>query len=163
MNRKIDISDFWEANYYNHPLLTGDMVKAAMQVLQVRLPTLLLELLAIQNGGYTRGFAFPMREKTSWAKDHVPLLELFGIITGSAVSSPQNMLESRRMSAACGLPGKQIILAGYEHWWITLDYRRKHEPSVRWIDVQAGEDIFIAGSFEEFIEGLVPEGEFVVE
>lgn len=163
MNRHIHATGFWEANYYNHPALTAGMVSEAEQLFRVRLPSLLLELLAIQNGGYTRGFAFPMQEKTSWAKDHVPLPELFGIVTDRALNTPQNMLNSREIAVASGLPGQQIILAGYDQWWITLDYREGNQPAVRWMDVHAGEDIFIAGSFEDFIEGLVLQEGFVVE
>jgi hypothetical protein len=41
------------------------MVEFAEKGLNVKLPELLIELLKIQNGGYTQGFAFPTTQKTT--------------------------------------------------------------------------------------------------
>ena len=57
----IDPHAFWGANSYNHPPLTDEMVAQAEARLGVRLPPELIELLRIQNGGYTLAFAHPMR------------------------------------------------------------------------------------------------------
>jgi hypothetical protein len=81
-------SDFWAANYYAHPPLTEDMVKQAEHTLGVRLPSELIDLLKVQNGGYTKGFAHPMRVRTTWAEDHVPLQDLFGIVTNGSIQPP---------------------------------------------------------------------------
>lgn len=155
---------FWGSNYYNHPQLTEDMIHLAQKALNVKLPNLLIELLKTQNGGYTRGYAFPMTERTSWAANHIPLLELFGIITDKSIATTQNILDSPSVSYKCGLPGRQVLLAGDDvRWWITLDYRKGNVPTVRWIDVDYEEDIHIANSFDDFINGLVSFDEFAYD
>ncbi|MBX2901593.1 MAG: SMI1/KNR4 family protein [Cyclobacteriaceae bacterium] len=156
----INKADFWDDNYYNHPPLTDDMVTTAETLLKVKLPTLLIDLLKIQNGGYTKGFAYPMTVKTTWAENHVPLSELFGIVTDQTIETGQNILDTAYMIEEWGLPDKQVLLNGDGHWWITLDYRQGEIPTVRWIDVECNQDIHIADNFEDFINGLVTEDTF---
>jgi len=153
----INKADFWGNNYYNHPPLTEDMVATVETSLNVKLPSLLIELLKIQNGGYTKGFAYPMTIKTTWAENHVPLSELFGIVTDPNIKTGQNILDSAYLIEEWGLPHKQVLLTGDGHWWITLDYRKSKIPSVRWIDLECDQDIHISDNFEDFINGLVSE------
>jgi hypothetical protein len=153
-------ADFWDNNYYNHPPLTDDMVTTAETLLKVKLPTLLIDLLKIQNGGYTKGFAYPMTAKTTWSENHVPLSELFGIVTDQTIETGQNILSTAYMIEEWGLPDKQVLLNGDGHWWITLDYRQGEIPTVRWIDVECDQDIHIADNFEDFINGLVTDDTF---
>ncbi|PVY37962.1 SMI1/KNR4 family protein [Pontibacter virosus] len=127
-NRK---NEFWDSNYYNHPDLTDEMVEMAEKELGLKLPSLLIEFLKVQNGGYTKGFAYPMKQRTTWAEDHVPLSELFGIVTEKSFKTAQNILATHYMTKEWGLPEKQVLLAGDGHWWITLDYRKGNIPSVR--------------------------------
>jgi hypothetical protein len=77
---EINKNEFWDSNYYNHPRLTDDILKIVEEQLRVKLPELFIELLRIQNGGYTKGFVFPMTQRTTWADNHVPLSQLFGIV-----------------------------------------------------------------------------------
>lgn len=153
-------TEFWDTNFYKHPSLTEDMISFAEKKLHVKLPTLLIDLLKVQNGGYTKGFAFPMTQKTTWSENHVPLSELFGIVTEKSIETAQNILDSQYMTDEWGLPEKQVLLSGDGHWWITLDYRNGDNPTVRWIDVECGEDIHIADTFDDFINGLVSEDTF---
>ncbi|WP_428506896.1 SMI1/KNR4 family protein [Roseateles sp.] len=152
----IDLREFWGTNYYNHPPLTDEMVAIAEARLGVTLPVLLVDLLRMQNGGYTKGFAHPMTERTTWSDDHVPLDDLAGIVIGAAAGTPQNLLHSETMRAEWGIPPKQVLLSGDGHYWLTLDYRSGPAPVVSWIDVECGEDLRVASSFEEFVNGLVP-------
>ncbi len=69
----VDPHAFWDSNSYDHPPLTDEMVVEAQAALGVLLPRELVDLLRVQNGGYTKGFAFPMSQPTTWAKDHIPL------------------------------------------------------------------------------------------
>ncbi len=156
----VDKNEFWDENYYKHPPLTQEMVIAAEKILNVKLPKLLIKLLKVQNGGYTKGFAFPMTEKTTWAENHVPLSNLFGIVTDKSIKTAQNILDSLYITQEWGLPEKQVMLTGDGHWWITLDYRKGNTPSVRWMDVECEEDIYVADSFEDFINGLVAQDKF---
>jgi len=156
----IEKNDFWGENYYNHQPLTDEMVDIAEMILKVHLPKLFIELLKVQNGGYTKGFAFPMKQRTTWSNSHVPLSEMFGIVTDKSIDTGQNILDTQFMTEEWGLPEKQVLLSGDGHWWITLDYRQSDKPYVRWIDLECDEDIHIADSFEDFFNGLVSEDEF---
>jgi hypothetical protein len=82
--------EFWSFNYYEHPPLTDVALARAERILGVRLPMALVELLRVQNGGYTKGFVHPMKEPTTWSKDHVPLHDLAGVIVDPNHSSPMN-------------------------------------------------------------------------
>lgn len=150
---------FWGNNYYDNPPLTNELVEKAEQELKVKLPEALINLLRIQNGGYTKGFAFPMSVCTTWAEDHVPLTELSGIVSGN-FKSMHNILLTEYMIEEWDLPERQVLLCGDGHWWITLDYRNNVIPTVRWLDVDCEEDIHVADSFEDFINGLVSEDQF---
>ncbi|HYF69161.1 MAG TPA: SMI1/KNR4 family protein [Ohtaekwangia sp.] len=156
----IDKRQFWDSNYYNHPPLTDEMIVVAETTLGVKLPTPLIELLKIQNGGYTKGFAFPMTQKTTWAENHVPLSELFGIVLDENIESAQNIMDTGYLIEEWGLPEKQVLLTGDGHWWITLDYRSNETPCVKWIDVECKQEIKIADSLDEFFDGLVPDDTF---
>ena len=155
----IDKNNFWSTNYYNHPALTDEMVKRAESSLGVKLPDELIALLKVQNGGYTRGFVYPMSRPTSWSSDHVPLHELFGIVDES-FDSGHNILSTAYMINEWGLPEKLVLLNGDGHWWIALDYRQGEIPSVTWFDTEMDQDIPIADSFAQFFDGLVPEDMF---
>ncbi|QTV05083.1 SMI1/KNR4 family protein [Faecalibacter bovis] len=150
-----DYNDFWEDNYYNHPKLTDEMIELAERKLNIKLPQTYINLLKIMNGGYTKGFAFPMNEKTSWSENHIPLDTLNGIVIDENIKTAQNLLDTEYMTNEWGLPEKQVLLSGNGHYWVTLDYRNNSNPSIRWIDVEMDEDIHIANNFDEFLNGLV--------
>jgi hypothetical protein len=155
--------EFWGTNYYRHPPLSAAMVQETERALGVRLPSELIALLRIQNGGYTKGFAHPMEVRTTWAEDHVPLQDLFGIVTDESIQSPLNLLATPHTVEEWGLPPKQVLLSGDGHWWITLDYRAGDAPKIVWIDVECGEDVEIAPSFQAFLDGLVPQSVYAGE
>jgi SMI1-KNR4 cell-wall len=94
----IDLRLFWGDNYYRHPPLTDAMIAQAEVILKVQLPVELVNLLRIQNGGYTRGFAHPMTRPTTWAEDDVPLDELAGIAMDTTKNMMQNLLATDYMS-----------------------------------------------------------------
>jgi hypothetical protein len=156
----INKKEFWDSNYYNHPPLTDQMVVTPETELGVKLPKTLIELLRIQNGGHTKGFAYPMTQKTTWAEKHVPLSDLFGIVLDKNIETAQNILDTDYMTKEWGLPEKQVLLTGDGHWWITLDYRDNATPCVKWIDVECNEEIKIADDFDQFINGLVSDETF---
>ena len=104
------------------------MLVEGEKALGVKLPIELVQLLRIQNGGYTQGFAHPMTEETTWASDHVPLRDLAGIVTDKNIQTAQNLLDSGYLSGEWGLPPNQVLLSGDGHYWITLDYRNSTTP-----------------------------------
>lgn len=156
----INKGEFWDSNYYNNPPLTDKMIQQAEAELGVILPKSFLDLLKIQNGGYTKGYTYPMTKKTTWSNNHVPLTELFGIVLDKESDSAHNIMLSDYMTQEWGLPKKQILLTGDGHWWITLDYRQSNIPTIRWIDCEFGEDIQIADTFNDFFNGLIREDKF---
>jgi hypothetical protein len=155
--------EFWGENYYNHPPLTPELLKLCEEKFGVKLPLLLVELLQFQNGGYTNDFGYPMAQETSWAKDHVPLNGMSGIVDDPNIQTSFNLLESDYYQREWNLPPKQLTLNGDGHWWITLDYRFSARPSVLWIDTEEEEMIPIAPTFEIFYAGLRSIAEFQVE
>ena len=56
-----------------------------------------------------------------------------------------------------GLPENLVLLCGDGHWWIALDYRKGEVPSVTWFDTEIDQDIHLADSFSQFLNGLIPE------
>ena len=156
----INKDKFWDTEHNTHPALTDAMVKSAEAKLGVKLPNRFIELLKIQNGGYTKGFAFPMTQKTTWSENHVPLSDLFGIIVDKDTESFQNIMQTEYMTKEWGLPEKQVLLTGDGHWWITLDYRTGDNPVIMWIDVECNEAIKIADNFDQFVDGLVSDNTF---
>jgi len=155
----VNPEDFWGRDYDHNPPLTDQDVERAEEQLGVKLPPEYVELLRYQNGGYTKGFIFPMEVETSWAEDHVALNELYGIGASAELSGLHNILNSEYMTREWELPPKQVLLAGDGHWWITLDYRENSEPGVTWLDMESQQDIRIADSFAAFLGGLQLEPE----
>ncbi|NJC28527.1 SMI1/KNR4 family protein [Neolewinella antarctica] len=153
---KLNSHNFWGNNYYRNPSVTEIDIVRAESSLGVKLPPIYLDLIRIQNGGYTNGFIFPMKIMTSWANDHVPLHEMFGIVNPNSTSG-HNIMKSHYLTSEWGLPPNQVIINGDGHWWITLDYRKSKEPSIAWIDIECDEDIQIATSFKGFYHDLVSE------
>lgn len=154
-----DPANFWSSSSARPPVADAELV-GAEQRLQVRLPPEYVALLKLQNGGYTQGFGHPMAVPTSWADNHVPLESLAGIGVVTGATWRPDILDSDYLTKEWGLPPRQVLLAGDGHWWITLDYRSGATPSVRWLDVEVGEDLLVAPLFGEFIAGLRPIAEF---
>jgi hypothetical protein len=150
---------FWSGSAYGvQQPLTDEAVGVAESELGVTLPSSLLELLRVQNGGVVadRWKAFPTREPTSWAKDHVPFKELMGIGRAENVLS---LLQTPYFVEEWGLPTPIVLLAGDGHCWVALDYRvcgRAGEPSVTWFDTELAAESALATDFRSFVEGLVP-------
>ena len=148
---------FWGNDYDRNPKLTPASVAAAERFLGVTLPLEYVNLLKVQNGGYTLGFVFPTAVRTAWAVDHVALDDMSGI--GAMEDLPSglhNILNTEYMTREWDLPPNQVLLTGDGHWWITLDYRTGEQPSVSWIDVDQDEDLILAPSFSAFLKGLLP-------
>jgi hypothetical protein len=158
--KEFDARHFWATGGDHYPPLTDDLIAQAEGILCVSLPSALIKLLKIQNGGRTRNFVYPMVQRTSWATDHIPLANLAGIAADRKVSSITNLLQTEYLTKEWGLPKKQVILSGDGPWWITLDYRGRSDPAVAWIDVDCAEDIQVAESFAAFLELLVPASKY---
>ncbi len=151
----IDSKSFWGPDPAKNPPLTDAMVKNAEKKLGVRLPETFIELLHIKNGGGTRGFVCPTKER-AYGEDYVPLSAMFGIGASDADGDGYNILSSPEMTGIWELPPRQVLLMGEGHWWLSLDYRRWSGPSISYIDVDEGREVRVADSFDAFVSKLLP-------
>jgi hypothetical protein len=125
-------------------------------VLGVPLPSALLDLLRVQNGGVVADGhdAFPTSQPTSWSHDHVPFDALMGIGRRERTMS---LLDTPYLVKEWGLPSQIVLLSGDGHCWIGLDYRGcgpDGDPSVTWFDAELDTELPLAGDFRTFVEKL---------
>lgn len=154
-------SVFWETTSEALPPLTEEMVEAAEAELGVRLPGSYLALLGVRNGGRPAApfTAFPTSRRTSWAEDHVPFEEMFGI---GPVGSEDGLLGNAYLCEEWEIPDGLVLISGDGHYWIALDYRKAKggEPAVCWYDTDERKSLGLAATFDAFVAGLRPIEEF---
>lgn len=154
--KKNEIKNIWAVPKYLpyvQPELTDEILENAEKKIGFKLPTELIEILKIQNGGYVRyklmeaphekimgiGPYFPSLTDIDWTyhKEYVSF-ELDGLIP----------------------------IDGDGHWHICLDYRdNKENPKIFWINTECDDQEEIASSFADFLEllELDIENELVIE
>ncbi|WP_329315864.1 SMI1/KNR4 family protein [Streptomyces sp. NBC_01262] len=151
------LATFWaEGDHGVQPPLTDEAVREAEGVLGVPLPSALLDLLRVQNGGVVADGhdAFPTSQPTSWSHDHVPFDALMGIGRRERTMS---LLDTPYLVKEWGLPSQIVLLSGDGHCWIGLDYRGcgpDGDPSVTWFDAELDTELPLAGDFRTFVEKL---------
>ncbi|CAM5313210.1 SMI1/KNR4 family protein [Streptomyces canus] len=151
------LATFWaDGEYGVQPPLTDEMVREAQRVLGVTLPSALLDLLRVQNGGVVAADhdAFPTSRPTSWSQDHVPFDALMGIGRLERLTS---LLDSPYLVEEWGLSSPIVLLSGDGHCWIGLDYRGcgpDGDPSVTWFDIELDTELTLASDFRTFVENL---------
>lgn len=154
---------FWSGDAYGVlPPLSEEMVKDAERLLDVSLPSSLVELLQTQNGGGVAAAwdAFPTFDAPSWSEDHVPFDVLMGI------GGHMSLLDTPYLVQEWGLPSPVVLLSGDGHCWIALDYRqcgRQGDPSATWFDTELETEAALAPDFRSFVEGLTAGSDFVHE
>lgn len=150
---------FWVGDAHAVPPLSDVMVKDAERLLDVSLPSTLVELLQTQNGGVVAAAwdAFPTYD-ASWSEDHVPFDVLMGI------GGNMSLLDTPYLVQEWGLPSPVVLLSGDGHCWIALDYRRsgrQGDPSVTWFDTELETEAALAPDFRSFVGGLTASSDFV--
>ncbi|MFD4588054.1 SMI1/KNR4 family protein [Streptomyces sp. NPDC058423] len=157
------VGTFWgNGDHSRQQPLTDEMVREAEHMLGVTLPSALLDLLRVQNGGGVAADhdAFPTSRPTSWSADHVPFDDLMGIGRRDGMIS---LLDTPYLVAEWGMPTPIVLLSGDGHCWIGLDYRvcgPDGEPSVTWFETDLDTELVLAGDFRSFVEGLTAGGSF---
>jgi hypothetical protein len=152
-------ADFWALGPKSAPDITSDKVRQIEERLDIKLPTELIALLKVRNGGYTKGFVFPTQKPTSWSENCVPFYEILDLEISHLEMTYFNSIEAQERR----IPAKQILISGDGHFFISLDYRQSKNPSVAWIDTEMDEELQLANSFKEFMEGIVDEDTFEVK
>lgn len=149
------------------PSLTDEMVARAQETLGRSLPSSYLELMRRCNGGYLRDTCIPTSRPTSWAPDHVSVSTIFGVPAvddNGRFGTGAGILSTQYLISEWGLPNDVVLLDGDGHAWTALDYRGTGEgeqPSVVWLDVERGDELTIASSFDELIRSLRPDTDFL--
>lgn len=146
-----------------HPALTPDIIAAAEHVLKVRLPAEYLDLLRIQNGGYTE-LVLPNSVQG----------EIWGI--GAQYPTITDGSLKQRLTGhddEVWMPlGSHLLIPfdGDGHWYMCFDYRAAGphaEPQVALVDIECALERVVADSFAHFMSLLVrnrgPNPVFVVE
>jgi len=151
----ITIFDDPDESEYVGPPVGKDMILRAEAVLGFRLPSSYVELIRVQNGGVLRNRCFPTSFPNSWAQDHICVDAIWGLGGEWGIDAV-----SSYMINEWGYPDIGVVFgitpsAGPDT--VMLDYSEsgpEGEPAVSYVD----EDRVprrIAGSFSEFISGLV--------
>ncbi|GGT96268.1 MULTISPECIES: SMI1/KNR4 family protein [Streptomyces] len=144
------------------PALTGQAIVDAQRLLNVTLPSSLLDLLRHQNGGVVADSrdAFPTAQPTSWSADHVPFDFVMGI---GHREDTLSILDTPYLVEEWGLPTAVVLVSASAPCWIGLDYRacgRHGEPSVTWFDAELRTELTLARDFRSFLEGLTAAEDF---
>ena len=166
-----DFSDFWDddeyakKNYVDAPP-SDELIAEIEEELGYKLPQSYIWLMKQHNGGIPFKTAYPMKEPTGWADDHVCITGIMGI-GRNKIYSICGALGSQFMIDEWGYPDIGVAICDCPsagHDMIFLDYRKcvtQGEPAVVHIDQECDYEItHVADSFEEFICGLVDEEQF---
>lgn len=143
-------------SFWKHPLylpylknpLSDEQLDAFEQDVGYKLPRAMVDLLRVQNDGYSRykfeGLPFEML----WGiGNNFPILTL--------LSREFQEFEPEELGISFSLDGL-IAFDGNGHYYWCLDYRENPEmPQVTFVDLENGEYQIIADSFEVFLQTLV--------
>lgn len=146
--------DLWEEEYdeFYKGEINLDILEKIQEELNLPLPESYINLMTKRNGFYLMKKYFPTTIPNSWANNSVHIDYLYGI------GENPGILDSNELRKEWGIRSKKLlILSVNAPMFICLDYRntRKKEPSVTFIDVEQSQEIKLANSFQEFINGLV--------
>jgi len=137
------------------PSVTHQLVEYAESQWGVVLPESYVELVKVQNGGYTSKVLPGSVHSQIWG---IPPIEgdwdgrtLYNIVSSFADPVEFGLSDDARFV---------ITLDGDGHWYLCMDYRNtegRHDPRIVMIDVESGyeETSVIAPSFEEYLDLLV--------
>jgi len=168
---EFDLSTFWKQSeyadkeYVDSPL-TQDVVVAVEAELGYKLPTSYIALCMGQNGGCPAKTAHRMRDRTSWAEDHIAITGIYSI-GGNKPNSLCGEFRSTFWITEWGYPDIGVYFADCPsagHDMLCLDYRASGpngEPQVVYVDQEHDYKIsVVAQNFESFIRGLESDDEF---
>jgi hypothetical protein len=136
------------------PALDESELRRLEEVLGVRLPEALVEMLRIRNGGWMRYSAFPMSRRARDGTRVASFYELMGVDSDGC-----GLFQIPYLRNEWGIPEWAVMLCGDGHAWIALDYRRGDDPAVVWLAPADEEDappeiIDLAPTFQTFLDGL---------
>ncbi|MGE7981370.1 SMI1/KNR4 family protein [Solibacillus sp. NPDC093137] len=127
-----------------------EMLTKIQQELKADLPESYINLMRQRNGFYLKNKYFPTDTPNSWANNSVYVDFLYGIGEGPG------LLDNMDIRKEWGIRNKKLLVISSDApMFICLDYRKRKNPSVIFIDVDQNQEIKLAEDFESFINGLV--------
>ncbi|WP_157950923.1 SMI1/KNR4 family protein [Peribacillus acanthi] len=147
-------ADLWEEEIdeYDCGTLNVEKLIKFQKELNLVLPASYVNLLSMRNGFTLKKKYFPTNTLNSWANNSVYVDFLFGI------GDDTGLIENDYLRKEWGIRSKKLIIISAEPpMFICLDYRRKKNPSVIFLDVDQLQEIELAKDFEGFVNGLVEE------
>ncbi|MFC7371371.1 SMI1/KNR4 family protein [Fictibacillus iocasae] len=141
-----------EKDAYYKGEVTDELVTAVQNELGVVLPDAYLQLMRERNGFALKKKYFPTSVPNSWANNSVCVDHLLGL------GAEPGLLDNDYLRREWGIRSKKVIILSAEPpLFICLDYRRKKQPAVVFIDVDEKKEILLAPDFASFIDGLQDE------
>lgn len=144
--------DLWEAEKDDYFIGTLDIetVEKVQQQLKLTLPDSYIRLMKERNGFYLKKKYYPTTTPNNWANNSVCADYLYGI------GKEEGILETIYLRKEWGIRSeKLVIISAAPPIFICLDYRKRKNPTVTFLDVDEKQDFQIANDFKEFISGLV--------
>lgn len=144
--------ELWEEEFddYFKGQVDLEMLEKIQQKLKVDLPESYINLMEKRNGFYLKRKYFPINTPNSWANNSIYVDFLYGI------GEEPGLLDSIYLRKEWGIRSKKLLIISADPpVFICLDYRKRKNPSVIFIDVEQNQEIKLANDFQEFISGLV--------
>ncbi|MFB5284848.1 SMI1/KNR4 family protein [Peribacillus sp. Hz7] len=144
--------ELWEEEFddYFKGQVDLEMLEKIQQELKVDLPESYINLMAKRNGFYLKKKYFLTATPNSWANNSVYVDFLYGI------GEEPGLLDNIYLRKEWGIRSKKLLIISADPpMFICLDYRKRKNPSVIFIDVEQNQEIKLANDFQEFISGLV--------
>lgn len=130
--------------------ISKDIIEDYERMKGIKLPKSYKKSILIQNGGEIKFNAFPTKESTSWASDHLHISHIFGLGKGD-----NSILHSDYYIKEWELPVGIILFSGTGHTWLAFDYRQtKENPPIIYIDTEISIILTIANNFDTFLQEL---------
>lgn len=150
--------NFWKetSEYYT---VKTDFTKGDIEFIEseldISIPENYLNVLQGQNGGLLVCDSLKVDFKNSWADDHLPFNNLYGISKKSTVNNTKNTLSE------WGVTGKNLLIGGDGTYiyFLNFDYEDA-APTVCYVDISTGDSREVAESFDELISNLYVQDDF---
>lgn len=139
-----------ELDEYYKGEIGSEIVENIQKELNVDLPDSYIQLMMQRNGFYLKKKYYPTNTPNSWANNSVHVEFLYGL------GQEPGLLDNLYLRKEWGIRSKKLLIISEEApMFICLDYRKRKNPTVIFIDVEQNQEIKLADNFREFISGLV--------
>jgi len=148
----MNVEELWEEELdeYFKGEFDSVIVENIQKELKMDLPESYIHLMRKRNGFYVKKKYFPTTTPNSWANNSVHVDYLYGI------GENPGLLDSMYLRKEWGIRSKKLLIISADPpMFICLDYRKRKNPSVIFIDIEQNQEIKLANDFQAFISGLV--------